>query len=298
MKNYQSGRMFQDADFPLVVTHANQKASMPPHCHDFIEIVMVGQGHSIHNIDSTGLAPLPYGVLQGDVFSIMPGEIHHYAASKNFAIYNIAVKRDVIENEIPDLQALDSWRTILNPLEGAIRSKKHLMIPEYLNAKKCLEKIIFELSVKREGYRLAAKIAFLEFLIIVSRAMAVEWKTSQDKQNSKLLDTMTHMSGNLKRPFSLKDYANMASMSVSSYTQKFREATGLSPLEYFINLKMEQCRGFLMETDKSITEITFACGFNDPSYLIKLFRRREGITPAKLRKMIKSPANNSDTFKK
>jgi AraC-like DNA-binding protein len=39
----------------------------------------------------------------------------------------------------------------------------------------------------------------------------------------------------------------------------------------------------LAYTDASITDIAYACGFNNLSYFIKTFRRQKGISPGKFR---------------
>jgi AraC-like DNA-binding protein len=40
----------------------------------------------------------------------------------------------------------------------------------------------------------------------------------------------------------------------------------------------------LRETDKTVTEIAFACGFNDSNYFTARFHREVGTTPLKYRK--------------
>ena len=55
-------------------------------------------------------------------------------------------------------------------------------------------------------------------------------------------------------------------------------------MEYLFKERLVQVRHFLAETDLSIGEIATRCGFCTPNYLIKLFRRELGITPAQYRK--------------
>ena len=288
MLHISSDEIFKIEDFPLRVTYVLQAPSMPPHCHDFIEIVLVGQGHSIHNISTKESGELSYGLLQGDMFSVMPGEIHKYSESKKLRLYNILFKKEIIAKETDELSKLNSWPVLLNPKPGITRNKMHLTLAEYLAAEKCLKKIMVELSLKKEGFKLSAKTALIEFLIIAARAMSIEWKTSTSSKNSGLLESITSMEKCSVQPFSLKSFAEIAGMSVSSYTKKFREATGLSPLDYFIGLRLEKVRWFLTETNLSISEIAFKSGFSDTNYMIKLFRIRQGTTPGKYRSLVRS----------
>ena len=161
---YLAEEIFKNKDFPLRVTYEHQAPYMPPHYHDFIEIVLVGQGHSIHNISTKESGELSYGLLQGDLFSVMPGEIHKYSKSKKLRIYNVALKKEIIANEIDEFSKLNSCAILLNPHSGIIRNKIHLSLAKHLAAEKCLKKIMLELSLKKEGFKLSAKAALIEFL--------------------------------------------------------------------------------------------------------------------------------------
>jgi AraC-like DNA-binding protein/quercetin dioxygenase-like cupin family protein len=291
VKVYLSEKMFKHKDFPLAVTLAPQKASMPPHRHDFIEIVFVARGHSIHRARAKDSGELSYGIIQGDVFSVMPGDSHEYSGSKNLQIYNIALQKSLIDNESGALSELGSWGVLFNQSPGASRGKTHLPLLERADAEQYLKKAQLELSLGGDGFRLAAKTAFLGFLITAARAAPVEWKTVSGS-NKGVFESLSMMEEFSQKPFDLESFARAAAMSVSSYTKKFRDSTGLSPLDYFTGLRMEKVRRMLTETDLSLNEIAFECGFSDTSYMIKLFRVRHGLPPGKYRSIVKAPASH------
>ena len=288
MKEYLAEKTFKTNHFPLMVALAPQMPSMPLHYHDFIELVFVGHGHSIHSFFTDPSGEISYGLIQGDVFSVMPGEVHKYSKSKNLILYNIAFQKEIIRNEIDELVKLNSWSLLFNANPGIIRKKIHLALPDLRAAEKCLKIIIMEFSLEKSGFELNAKIAFLEFLVIAARATETEWKASPNTTHTGILESINLMEEFPENPFHLKSFAEIAAMSVSSYTTKFREATGLSPLDYFIGIRMEKVRWLLSETSLSISEIAYKCGFCDTNYLIKLFRVRQGITPGKYRNLIRS----------
>ena len=97
MKQYLSGRMFPEPDFPVSVTRLLQRSQMPQHTHDFIEFVLVAGGYTIHYV-GTGKEQLSYGLIQGDCFTILPGEIHAYSESHNLILYNVAFKEELLQN--------------------------------------------------------------------------------------------------------------------------------------------------------------------------------------------------------
>lgn len=64
-----------------------------------------------------------------------------------------------------------------------------------------------------------------------------------------------------------------------------RAITGKSTMEYMRLLKIEEARKILeLNPDMTLEEITYTCGFNNPSTFYRLFRKQCGITPAEYRK--------------
>ena len=53
--------------------------------------------------------------------------------------------------------------------------------------------------------------------------------------------------------------------------------------EYLLNVRIKDACRRLLETNESITEIAFGCGFNDSNYFGDAFRRIKGISPNKYR---------------
>jgi len=287
MKIYLAEKVFRHEGFPLMVTYAPQRASMPPHRHDFIEIVLIGQGHSIHSVETGEGGEFSYGLIQGDVFSIMPGETHKYSESKHLVVYNLALHKEIIAGEMDELARLSSWAALFSPKPGARRDKIHLPLSERLAAERCLKKIILELSLGKSGFKLNAKIALLEFLVIAARSLSLPCEASGGLKSSSILEAISAMEAFPEKPFHLEAFAQVAAMSVSSFTKKFREATGLSPLDYFLGARLEKVHWLLAETTLSMAEIAFTCGFCDTSYMIKLFRAKEGVTPGKYRSLVR-----------
>ena len=56
-------------------------------------------------------------------------------------------------------------------------------------------------------------------------------------------------------------------------------------------LRLRLCRAMRMlrETDKTVTEIAFACGFNDSNYFTSRFHREIGMTPLRYRRSSDAP---------
>ena len=82
----------------------------------------------------------------------------------------------------------------------------------------------------------------------------------------------------------LSDLSTHFNRSKSHISHLFKNECGMSIRAYCNNLKLEDAKILLSETDIPVTEIAFDIGFNDPSYFIRLFREKFGISPLRYRK--------------
>ncbi|MBC3361541.1 helix-turn-helix transcriptional regulator [Pseudomonas sp. SWRI154] len=96
----------------------------------------------------------------------------------------------------------------------------------------------------------------------------------------RVIDAMDH---HLDNDFSLAYLAGIADLSGYHFSRMFKRATGLSPSQYFIRLRMSRARHLLLETDRSIIDIGLEVGYSSPSHFSQVFRREVGVTPSAYR---------------
>ncbi|MBQ2758093.1 MAG: AraC family transcriptional regulator [Clostridia bacterium] len=77
----------------------------------------------------------------------------------------------------------------------------------------------------------------------------------------------------------LSDLSAVANMGEKYLCRFFREYTGSTPVAYINRLRVERACMKLGKGEENITEIAFACGFNDTSYFCKIFKRYKGMSP-------------------
>lgn len=284
MRTYSIADVTLEPEFPFWVSNSPLQPAISRHNHNFIEIVFVSQGYATHAVYNEHGEKRSYGLIRGDVFSIMPEETHAYEQTYNLLIYNITFERELFEPEINELIQFNSWHCLFNR-ERKINEKIHLSLHDRQIAEECMKKIMQELSMKRLGYRMYIKAAFYEFLVITGRNSPTEWLV--DNNNSRnILDSISYMEKNPEKPITLNDLARKTNMSISNYRKRFREITGVSPFYYLIGLRLEKAHSLLENTKLPVTEIAEQCGFYDSSYLIRHFQKRYGITPAKYRQYL------------
>jgi AraC family transcriptional regulator len=90
---------------------------------------------------------------------------------------------------------------------------------------------------------------------------------------------------NYARELSLSDIAAAAHLSTYHLTRVFKKATGVSPHQYLVQVRVNSARSLLSAGagDRSLAEIAAAVGFADQSHLTRHFKRVLGMTPKQLR---------------
>lgn len=84
-------------------------------------------------------------------------------------------------------------------------------------------------------------------------------------------------------PLSLKGLAERYYMSDSALSREFKKETGENFVEYLRKIRLQKVSEALTNTDKTILEIAYACGFSDISVLNKNFKKVYGMSPGNYR---------------
>ena len=64
----------------------------------------------------------------------------------------------------------------------------------------------------------------------------------------------------------------------------FQKETGVSPMGYFIRLKIQKACEYIELTPLKLNEISIKLGFEEPAYFSRMFTKIMGISPSAYRK--------------
>jgi AraC family transcriptional regulator, arabinose operon regulatory protein len=92
-----------------------------------------------------------------------------------------------------------------------------------------------------------------------------------------------HIAENYHRPVSLKELASIACLSVSAFHASFKDSTGLSPLRYLREQRINEARKLLFTTDMLLGNIADTLGYSDQFSFSKSFKRTCGQSPTEYR---------------
>jgi AraC-like DNA-binding protein/mannose-6-phosphate isomerase-like protein (cupin superfamily) len=93
-----------------------------------------------------------------------------------------------------------------------------------------------------------------------------------------------HLSAHFREPCSLAEVAKAVGMNEGTFSRFFRRETGRTLLEVLIDLRLSYACKLLRETDKTIAEAAYDCGFSNLANFNRQFRWHYRMTPKEYRK--------------
>lgn len=137
-------------------------------------------------------------------------------------------------------------------------------------------------------------IGLLEIMDILSQSNDISFITS-DGYNAQLKYSETdrlsavykHVQQNFKETISLSTIAHISNLTPQSFCRMFKKRTGKSFVEYLNEVRISTACKYLLDTDWSISEVAYHCGFKTVSNFNKLFKSITGSSPKIYRDQIK-----------
>ncbi|WP_406392987.1 GlxA family transcriptional regulator [Streptomyces sp. NBC_00887] len=94
--------------------------------------------------------------------------------------------------------------------------------------------------------------------------------------------------GRLEQPILLRDLAHQESMSVRTFTRRFREEVGISPGQWLTQQRVERARQLLESTDLSVDQVARDAGFGTATSLRQHVQAALGVSPTVYRRTFRS----------
>ena len=245
------------------------------HCHDYYELVVVVSGDGYHKFNDE-MIPLR----RGQIFLVQPGVEHCYSGFRKIVVQNFMFPRQALSLIRSALYTVPRWRELFcrksNEPVCMVGSSVISELDLLQNT------IALEQQQSAESRSLLLLSYLAQLLGIVLNNMIQPDKQSKggggDIENAALF-----MRDNYKKNIKLPDLAKMSYMSVSRFIKRFSTEFGMPPMRYLLKLRLHQAQKQLMRSEESITEVALTCGFHDPLYFTRQFRRHFGCTPSEYR---------------
>ncbi|MBQ8300981.1 MAG: helix-turn-helix transcriptional regulator, partial [Clostridia bacterium] len=154
---------------------------------------------------------------------------------------------------------------------------------EYIE--KLLNRIETEYEVGDEMSEILIKGYLRELIIFIFRGQNAEGAPSIISGDSIIEKAAHYIIKNYNKNITLEIVSEFVHLSAGHFSKKFKAETGIGFKEYLVKIRIQKAAELLYETDDSVTEIAFKCGFNDSNYFGDAFTRIMRISPSRYRKM-------------
>ena len=110
-------------------------------------------------------------------------------------------------------------------------------------------------------------------------------KVAMENDSRQIDNVKNYIAQNYMYDLKLEDVASVANMSKSAFSRFFKLHSGRCLSDYLIDVRMGNASRLLLDTDDTISNISFKVGFNNLSNFNRTFRRLKGCTPTEFRQI-------------
>ena len=144
----------------------------------------------------------------------------------------------------------------------------------------CRDTFIANFLLQRMIYASQTLHHLLGFLFFSNRAFSPLLRSSRFRS---IDNTISFLHNNMSRQLTLDDMVQHSQLSKSHFIRLFKDQTGHSPMDYFIQLKMQHACMLLAFRELRIGQIGAELGYTDPYYFSRAFRKVIGMSPTAYR---------------
>ncbi|HET8705118.1 MAG TPA: helix-turn-helix domain-containing protein, partial [Pseudomonadales bacterium] len=101
----------------------------------------------------------------------------------------------------------------------------------------------------------------------------------QKQQRTSFSELVIWMSEHLHQPLDIDTLAEKACMSPRHFSRKFQQETGVSPMRFLNQLRLEKSRTLLEQKHQAVQSVAQACGFQSAETFRRQFHEHYGISP-------------------
>ena len=138
--------------------------------------------------------------------------------------------------------------------------------------------MIRELQLAQSGFEELLVYLLRHMFLLVNRQ-----RVSGNSENPQMLEVIgkavQYFQLHYNEPLNIEAYARQIHVSESWFIQKFREYTGVTPMQYILYLRVSNAQELLENSSLPVKEIALIVGYENPLYFSRLFRKQIGVSP-------------------
>ncbi len=243
----------------------------PEHSHDFHELVLVKSGCGLHLTDGA-----VSHLSKGSIIYLPAEETHYFDRLDELCLTNVLF--------IPDNFGSKTVISFLQNVHRLGEPQFRIGTGAMQEAENLLENIGREYAKADEYSQAMVELLFAQLIVLLWREKQ-HTATLSSHGDDKALALITYIDEHFDRQLDFAELAEKFCLSTRTMTRRVQEFTGLPPSSYLGRIRLCHASRLLTNSDDSITDIAFSCGFNDSNYFSSRFHQEIGVTPQQFRRM-------------
>lgn len=126
--------------------------------------------------------------------------------------------------------------------------------------------------------------AFSDFLRVLHDKVSDGMEDYRNKQ--KMKEAIAYIKDNYHKDLNMAVVSNYISMNYSLFSLAFKEYTGMNFVNYVKELRVNEAKRLLLETDKKINEISSLIGYENEKHFMRVFKSIYGVSPTEYRRNV------------
>lgn len=278
----------RDHSFFFISQHISPRLEAKMHRHEAWELYFVTHGHGIR---MTGDTLMPFS--EGDVVLIPPSMPHYWEYTPDsvneageISYLMAAFSPEFIE------KCMKTFPELKNRLYGQILPTEALKYgtASAMTIKHGLTKMreLDDIGQLCEMFRLLPVIFTTDDHTLIGKPIKIE------RDIRRMQQVATYVMAHYIHNITLDDISGHIGMNRSAFCTFFKRNKGMTFSQFVTQYRLDTACGLLMNSQKQVSEICFAVGFNDLPHFIRVFNAKYGLSPAKFRKAVKNQSQFSD----
>ena len=241
-----------------------------PHQHLRIEINYVKKGNCILHLKNESIS-----FSENEMMVICSNVEHTFeAGSEGTTLMQLEFLLEVFSRFNPDEQGRAGELASVT-----IFSKENRLIKIVNNVRimSVVQRIVNEMNQKSNYYQYLVVMYYAELLILIYRYLDEAYLPVC--ANDSLKKAISYIRLNYQSDMTIRDVASRIGVGERYLRKLFSQCLNLSPLDYLNQVRISKAIELLRNTEMSVKEVCFACGFRSPQYFSRIFKQQMGISP-------------------
>lgn len=270
-----------EKDFFYIADRSKREFTYPIHSHAECELNFTENAKGVRRIVGDSVEVIG----DYDLVLVCSKDLEHVleqneCRSDRVREITIQFSPDIFKKNFVNKSQFDSIRRMLERAQRGIAFPMQSIIKIY--------PILSELSYEQDSFYAVMK--FFTILYELSRSEGARILSSSPfarvethSESRRIQMIQQYISSNYKQDIRLGVMAQMAGMSPVAFSRFFKMRTGKSLSEYIIDVRLGYVVNMLKETNNSIADICYECGFNNLSNFNRIFKKKNNCSPKEFR---------------